>query len=99
MRSLLNNIRVDSSATSSPHPTASLRLISCRFSMAQAVIGRVNGLVQKASQTLKPAYSFAEKHAVENFNATLEKNKQYVVKDQAQADKLFKQWFFTKMAR
>ena len=67
--------------------------------MAQAVIGRVNGLVQKASQTLKPAYSFAEKHAVENFNATLEKNKQYVVKDQAQADKLFKQWFFTKMAR
>ena len=67
--------------------------------MAQAVKSRLGPLVNRVTSTVQPAYRFAEKNVVENFNSTLEKNKQYVVKDQAQADKLFKQWFFTNMAK
>lgn len=67
--------------------------------MAQAALSRLSGLVGKARSSIEPSYKFAEKHITEQYHKTMQANQQYVVKDQAAADKLFKQWFFTKMSR
>ncbi|DBA89913.1 hypothetical protein WJX79_000230 [Trebouxia sp. C0005] len=67
--------------------------------MAQAAISRLSGLAGKARSTIEPSYKFAEKHVVDQYHKTMQANKQYVVQDQAAADKLFRQWFFTKMSR
>lgn len=67
--------------------------------MAQAALSRLSGLASKARSTIEPTYKFAEKQVTEQYHKTMQANKQYVVQDQAAADKLFKQWFFTKMAR
>ena len=67
--------------------------------MAQAAISRLSGLVGKARSTIEPSYKIAEKHVVDQYHKTMQANKQYIVDDQAAADKLFKQWFFTKMSR
>ena len=67
--------------------------------MAQAAISRLSGLAGKARSTIEPSYRFAEKQVVEQYHKTMQANKEYVVKDQAAADKLFKQWFFTKLSR
>lgn len=67
--------------------------------MAQAALSRLSGLANKARSTIEPSYKFAEKHVVGQYNKTMQANKEYVVQDQAAADKLFKQWFFTKLSR
>ena len=67
--------------------------------MAQAALGRLSGLANKARSTIEPSYRFAEKNITEQYKKTMQANKQYVVQDQAAADKLFKQWFFTKLSR
>ena len=67
--------------------------------MAQAALGRLSGLANKAKSTIEPTYRFAEKNITEQYKKTMQANKQYVVQDQAAADKLFKQWFFTKLSR
>lgn len=67
--------------------------------MAQAALSRLSGLAGKARSTFEPSYKFAEKHVTQQYNKTMQANKEYIVQDQAAADKLFKQWFFTKMSR
>jgi F-type H+-transporting ATPase subunit g len=41
----------------------------------------------------------AEKEISQRYTKMMEANKQYVVKDQAKADELFKQWWYTKLSR
>ena len=67
--------------------------------MAQAVRARLGPLLTKAQATLEPAYNWTEKQAVTNFNKVMKENQQYVVKDKAQADKLWRQLVFTNLAR
>ena len=67
--------------------------------MAQAALSRLSGLAGKARSTIEPSYKLAEKHITQQYHKTMQANKEYVVQDQAAADKLFKQWFFTKMSR
>lgn len=67
--------------------------------MAQAALSRLSGLAGKARSTIEPSYKFAEKRITEQYHKTMQANKEYVVQDKAAADKLFKQWFFTKMSR
>jgi len=74
-------------------------LICRTATMAQAAISRLSGLAGKARSTIEPSYKFAEKHVVDQYHKTMQANKQYVVQDEAAANKLFKQWFFTKMSR
>ena len=93
----------DRSASIQRHSTSALYLDPLSSAdpctMAQAALGRLSGLANKARSTIEPSYRFAEKNITEQYKKTMQANKQYVVQDQAAADKLFKQWFFTKLSR
>ena len=65
----------------------------------RAVQARIGPLVSKAQSTLEPAYNWTEKQAISNYDKIMKQNQQYVVKDKAQADKLWRQLIFTNLAR
>lgn len=64
-----------------------------------AARAKLGGLLDTVSRHAKPALGAAEKEVTSRYSQIMKDNQQYVVKDQAQASKLFKQWYFTKMAR
>ena len=73
---------------------------------AQKLWSRLNGVVTGLQQGYKAvavgvpiAYKNTETVVSKHFNAALKNNAQYVVKDQEAADKLLKQWFWTRMNR
>ena len=66
---------------------------------ARAVQARLGPLVSRAQATLEPAYNWTEKQAVTNYDRIMKNNQQYIVKDKAQADKLWRQLVFTNLAR
>ena len=48
---------------------------------------------------VEPLYSAAKGETVKQYETMMAKNAEYVVKDPAAADKLAKQWFYTKMSK
>jgi hypothetical protein len=62
-------------------------------------VARLQQLLSKAKSAVEPTMKVATKEAAKQYETVMSQNSQYVVKDPAQADKLFKQWFFTKMSR
>jgi hypothetical protein len=67
--------------------------------MAQSLRARLGPLVSRVHSTVGPAYSATEKVVVEQYDKILKGGEQYVVKDPAEADKLLKKWFYTKLSR
>ena len=70
--------------------------MAAQLGKARSTLASLAGRVRSAVQ---PATSLVEKEVVDRYTKLIEANKEYVVKDQAAADKLMKQWFFTKLAR
>ena len=64
-----------------------------------AARAKLGGLLDTVSKHTKPAVSAAEKEITQRYSRLMKDNQQYVVKDQAEAGKLIKQWWFTKLAR
>ncbi len=60
---------------------------------------RLSSVLSQTQKTLKPLADKAEKEVTQRYTKMMEANKQYVVKDQAKADELFKQWWYTKLSR
>ena len=67
--------------------------------MAQAIRSRLAPLVSKTRATLEPAYKWTENMTTTHYDKLMKDNSQYVVKDKEAADKLLKQYVFTKLAR
>lgn len=61
--------------------------------------GALANLASKVSSAVQPAAQRVEKEVGSRYAKLIEANKQYVVKDQATADLLLKQWYYTKLAR
>jgi hypothetical protein len=70
--------------------------MAAQLGKARNTLASLAGRVRSAVQ---PATSLVEKEVVDRYTKLIEANKEYVVKDHAAADKLMKQWFFTKLAR
>lgn len=66
---------------------------------ARAVQARLGPLVSRAQSSIEPAYNWTEKQAVSNYQRIMKDNQQYIVKDKASADKLWRQLLFTNLAR
>lgn len=60
---------------------------------------RVQQLLSRAKASAEPLYSMVRSQTVKQYDALMANNTQYVVKDKEAADKLFKQWVFTNLAR
>lgn len=67
--------------------------------MASALRSRLTTLLSTAQKTVEPAASFIGKEVSTRYDKLLKDNAQYVVKDKAAADKLLRQWFFTRLSR
>ena len=70
--------------------------MAAKLSNARGVLANLAG---KLRQTVQPAAQVVEKEIGERYAKLIQANKQYVVKDQAPADLLLKQWYYTKLAR
>lgn len=62
-------------------------------------LSRVQQLVSKAKTAVEPLYNSVRSQVVNQYEATMKSNAQYVVQDKEVADKLLKQWFFTQMSK
>jgi len=60
---------------------------------------RLHQLASKTKQIVEPLYGVAKGETVKQYETMMAKNAEYVVKDPAAADKLAKQWFYTKMSK
>jgi hypothetical protein len=56
-------------------------------------------LLAKAKSTINPLLAVAEKEITTHYSKILERNAEYVVKDPVAAEKLGKQWFYTKISK
>ncbi len=70
--------------------------MAAQLSQARNALGSLAGRVRSAVQ---PATQLVEKEVVDRYTKLIEANKEFVVKDKSAADKLMKQWFYTKLAR
>lgn len=70
--------------------------MAAQLSNARGALASIAGKVRSA---LQPAAQLVEKEVADRYGKLIEANKQYVVKDQAKADQLLKQWYYTKLAR
>ena len=64
-----------------------------------AARSKLSGLMDTVAKHARPAVSAAEKEVTTRYSKIMKDNQEYVVKDQAHASKLMKQWWFTKLAR
>ncbi len=64
-----------------------------------AARSKLSGLMDTVAKHARPAVSAAEKEVTTRYSKMMKDNQDYVVKDQAHASKLLKQWWFTKLAR
>lgn len=60
---------------------------------------RLQQVLGKTKAALEPALKKASTEVIKQYETTMAKNAEYVVKDQAAADKLLKQWFYTQLSR
>lgn len=60
---------------------------------------RLQQLASSAKRALDPMYKAARTETVKQYEVMMKNNAEYVVKDDAAAEKLAKQWFFTKMSK
>lgn len=67
--------------------------------MAQAIRSRLGPLVSKTRATVEPAYKWTENMTTKHYEQLMKENQKYVVKDKEAADKLLKQYVFTKLHR
>ena len=67
--------------------------MAAQLGQARNALGSLAGRVRSAVQ---PATQLVEKEVVDRYTKLIEANKEYVVKDKSAADKLMKQWFYTK---
>ena len=66
--------------------------MAAQLQKAQQLLGKLKGAAE-------PAYKLARTQVVKQYEAQMAKNAEYVVKDPAVADKLLKQWFYTRLSR
>ena len=64
-----------------------------------AARSRLSNLLSQTQKTVKPLANAAEKEVTQRYTKLMEANKQYVVKDEAKAGDLLKQWYYTKLSR
>lgn len=67
--------------------------------MASALRSRLSTLASTVSKSLQPAVETAKTKAATQYEKVMANNAQYVVKDPAEADKLFKQLVYTNLAK
>lgn len=60
---------------------------------------RIYQAASKAKQALDPLYKTARTETIKQYEIMMKNNAEFVVKDEVAADKLAKQWFFTKMSK
>lgn len=60
---------------------------------------RVQQVLSKAKSAAEPLFTSLRTQAGKQYDTLMTSNAQYVVKDKDAADKLLKQWFFTRMSR
>ena len=60
---------------------------------------RLSSLLTTTQKHAKPVLDATEREVTQRYSRMMETNKQYVVKDQAKAETLLKQWWYTKLAR
>jgi len=60
---------------------------------------RLQQILAKAKAAAEPLYASLRTQAVKQYDTLMTSNARYVVKDEDAADKLLKQWFFTRMSR
>lgn len=60
---------------------------------------RIYQTVSKAKKALDPLYKSARTETIQQYESMMKKNAEYVVKDEVAAEKLAKQWFYTKMSK
>eukprot|EP00884_Botryococcus_braunii_P005539 jgi/Botrbrau1/14987/Bobra.0018s0087.1 len=66
--------------------------------MASGLRSRLTSLLSTAQKTVQPAATYVGKEVSTRYDKLLKDNAQYVVKDKAAADKLLRQWFFTRLS-
>lgn len=69
--------------------------MAAQLSNARGALVSIAGKVRSA---VAPAAQLVEKEVGSRYAKLIEANKEYVVKDQAKADQLLKQWYYTKLA-
>jgi hypothetical protein len=67
--------------------------------MASALRSRLTGLLSTVQKTVEPSAKYLGTEVSTRYDKLMKDNAQYVVKDKAAADKLLKQWVFTRLAR
>ena len=60
---------------------------------------RLKQLASSAKRALDPMYKAARTETVKQYETMMKNNAEYVIMDDAAADKLAKQWFYTKMSK
>ena len=60
---------------------------------------KLASVAQQLRKVVDPLYATLRKETVSGYEQMMAANKQYVVSDSAAADKLAKQWFYTKMSQ
>lgn len=60
---------------------------------------RLKQLASKLGKTVEPLYTTARSQTIKQYDALMANNQQFVVKDDEAANKLLRQWFFTRMSR
>lgn len=67
--------------------------------MASSATQKLASLASQARKVVDPLYARLRAETVKSYDQMMAANKEYVVADAAAADKLAKQWFYTKMSQ
>lgn len=59
----------------------------------------MSALLSTVQKTVGPTADYVGKEVSTRYSKLIQENQQYIVKDKAAADKLLRQWFFTRLSR
>ena len=69
------------------------------MSRLRSGLGTLMTGVKRAYGAAEPAVTWTSEKVADQYRKTMKANADYVVRDQEAADKLLRQWFFTRLSR
>lgn len=69
------------------------------MSRLRSGLGTLMTGVKRTYGAVEPAVTWTSEKVVDQYRKTMKANADYVVRDQEAADKLLRQWFFTRLSR
>ena len=69
------------------------------MSRLRSGLGTLMTQVKRTYGAVEPAVTWTSEKVADQYRKTMKANADYVVRDQEAADKLLRQWFFTRLSR